>query len=41
MEEVLTEEEVFAALLDLTGDKAPRLDGFSIAFWKFSLDLLR
>ena len=27
-----TEEEVFATLSDLVKDKAPRLDGFTMAF---------
>ena len=27
---------MFSAISDLNGDKALRLDGFSIAFWQFS-----
>ena len=30
-----SEEEVSKALSDLGGDKAPRPDGFTLAFWKF------
>lgn len=33
LEEPLFEVEVFNALLDLGGDKALGLDGFSLAFW--------
>ena len=36
IEEPFTEEEVFAALFELNGDKALGLDGFSMAFWQFS-----
>ena len=32
LERPFTEEEVFLALSVLNGDKAPRLDGFTIAF---------
>ena len=32
LEMSFTEEEVFSALLDLNGDKALGLDGFTIAF---------
>ena len=28
------EEEVFTTLNEMDGDKAPGLDGFSIAFWQ-------
>ena len=31
-----TEEEVFSALSDLNGDKAPEPNGFTIAFSQFS-----
>ena len=41
IEEPFTEEEVFAALFELNGDKALGLDGFSMAFWQFSWDFLR
>ena len=36
-----TEEEVFIALNDLNGDKAPGLDGFTIAFWQFSWEIMK
>ena len=41
VEEPFTEEEVFAALSELNGDKALGLDSFSMAFWQFSWDFLR
>ena len=41
IEEPFTEEEVFAALFKLNGDKALGLDCFSMAFWHFSWDFLR
>ncbi|RVW94429.1 hypothetical protein CK203_035699 [Vitis vinifera] len=34
LEEAFTEKEVFEALMDLNRDKAPRPDGFSLAFWQ-------
>ena len=34
-------EEVFIALSDLNGDKAPGPDGFTIAFWQFSWDIVK
>ena len=36
LEPPFTLEEVFAALSDLNGDKAPGPDGFTVAFWQFS-----
>ena len=33
---LFSEEEVFGALSDLNGDKAPGPDGFSMAFWQFN-----
>ena len=33
LEEAFTEEEVFSALSDLNGDKAPSPNGFSLSFW--------
>ena len=41
LEEPFTEEEVHAALLNLNGDKAPGPDGFTVAFWQFSWDLVK
>ena len=41
LEEAFTEEEVFSALSDLNGDKAPGPDGFSLSFWKFSWDFAK
>ena len=34
-------EEVFIALSDLNGDKAPGPDGFTIAFWQFSWNIVK
>ena len=36
-----SEEEVFAAILGLNGEKAPRPDGFPIAFWSFSWEFVK
>ena len=36
-----TKEEVYAALVDQNGDMAPRLDGFTAAFWQFSWDVVK
>ena len=36
-----SEEEVFAALLDLGKDKAPSPDGFTMAFWLFCWDVVK
>ena len=33
LEELFTNEEVFSALVDLNGDKAPRPDEFSLVFF--------
>ncbi|KAL6331818.1 hypothetical protein AAG906_020162 [Vitis piasezkii] len=38
LEEVFSEEEVFKALSDLNGDKAPGPDGFPLSFWQFCWD---
>ena len=29
-----TEDEVHSALMDMNGDKAPGLDGFTVVFWQ-------
>ncbi|KAL6333963.1 hypothetical protein AAG906_000014 [Vitis piasezkii] len=41
LETPFTEEEVFDALLGCNGDKAPRPDGFSMAFWQFAWDFVK
>ena len=41
LEMPFTEDEVFDALLGCNGDKAPGLDGFSMAFWQFSWDFVK
>ncbi|RVX01696.1 Transposon TX1 uncharacterized 149 kDa protein [Vitis vinifera] len=41
LEGVFTEAEVFSALSDLNGDKAPGPDGFSLSFWQFSWDFVK
>ena len=38
---MFTEEEVLAAVSGLNDDKAPRPDGFPIAFWSFSWDFVK
>ena len=38
LEEMFTEEEILATISGLSGDKAPGLDGFPLAFWSFSWD---
>ncbi|RVW27905.1 hypothetical protein CK203_084954 [Vitis vinifera] len=34
LEQPLTEEEIHDALMGMNGDKAPGLDGFTVAFWQ-------
>ena len=41
LEEVFTEDEVFSALSDMNGDKAPGPDGFSLSFWQFSWEFVK
>ena len=41
LEAPFSEEEVFGALSDLNGDKAPGPDGFTMAFWQFSWGFLK
>ena len=41
LEAPFSEEEVFGALSDLNGDKAPGPDGFTMAFWQFSWSFLK
>ena len=35
------EEEVHSALMDMNGDKAPGLDGFTGAFWEFCWEFVK
>ena len=35
------EEEIFAALFDLNGDKAPNPNGFTFPFWQFNWDFFK
>ena len=39
--EVSFTEEVHVVLTDLNGDKAPRPDGLTVAFWQFSWDVVK
>ena len=41
LEEAFTEKEIWAAISELNGDKAPGLDGFPIAFWIFCWDFVK
>ena len=41
LEEVFSEEEIWAAISGLNGDKAPGPDGFPLAFWSFSWDFVK
>ena len=41
LEVQFTEEEIFAALMGMNGDKAPSPDGFTIAFWQSSWELVK
>ena len=41
LEDLFVEEEVFVALFDLNGNKAPGPNGFSMAFWHFSWDFVK
>ena len=41
LEVAFSEEEVFLALCELNGDKVPRLDEFTIAFWQFNKDFVK
>ena len=36
LEEPFSEKEVFEALCNLSGDKVPGPDGFTMTFWQFS-----
>ena len=41
LEDRFSEEEVFAAISGLSGEKAPWLDGFPIVFWSFSWEFVK
>ena len=41
LEDRFYEEEVFAAISGLNGEKAPRPDGFPIVFWSFSWEFVK
>ncbi|RVW71963.1 LINE-1 reverse transcriptase-like [Vitis vinifera] len=41
LEVPFTEEEIFAALMDMNGDKAPGPDGFTVAFWQACWDFAK
>ena len=36
-----SEVEVHSALMDMNGDKAPGLDGFTVAFWQSCWDFVK
>ena len=41
LEKPFEEEEVFGALSDFCGEKAPGPDSFSMAFWQFSWEFVK
>ena len=41
LELTFTEEEVLSTLMDLNGDKALGPNGFTMAFWQFSWDIMK
>ena len=41
LEVSFTEEEVYGKLIGCSGDKAPGLDGFTMAFWQFAWDFVK
>ena len=41
LEEAFSEKELWAAISELNGEKAPGPDGFPIAFWSFYWDFVR
>ncbi|RVW38449.1 hypothetical protein CK203_082390 [Vitis vinifera] len=41
LEMPFTEEEIFLALMEMNGDKAPGLDGFTVAFWQSCWDFVK
>ena len=36
-----SEVEVHSALMEMNGDKAPRSDGFTVAFWQSCWDFVK
>ena len=41
LEQPFSEEEVFAALREMNGDKAPGPNGFTTAFWQFCWETIK
>ena len=41
LEKLFSKEEIFKALADLKGDKAPSLDGLPMGFWHFSWNFVK
>lgn len=41
LEKAFSKEELTIALKELNGNKAPRLDGFIGALWKFSCEIVK
>ena len=41
LETPFTEEEIFLALMEMNGDKAPSLNGFIVAFWQSCWDFVK
>ena len=41
LEEIFSEEEIWAAISGLNSEKAPGPDGFPLAFWSFSWDFVK
>ena len=41
LEQSVSEEEVFSALCEMNGDKAPGLDEFTITFWQFCWETVK
>ena len=41
LEAPFTEEEIFSALMEMNGDKAPGPNGFTVAFWQACWDFVK
>ena len=41
LESPFSEAEIFKALNDFSGEKAPGPDGFPMAFWQFAWDVVK